>query len=175
MEISNLDPTLGASLVNLAASLTSLVLKGTATAVYSKIESIKNEKNIDKIRNAYDEIVNQLLSEREEALRIAQIYKQELEKVVISDEDIDYLQHTITKILDILKAMQPIDNGKGDITNAYNIAAVEGMKNLISKDVLKTMQLLGFNYKAAIGEPLTELCANKICSWGKCNSKKNVK
>ena len=26
------------------------------------------------------------------------------------------------------------------------------------------MQLLGFNYKAAIGEPLTELCAKKITS-----------
>ena len=24
------------------------------------------------------------------------------------------------------------------------------------------MQLLGFNYKAAIGEPLTEICANAI-------------
>lgn len=29
-------------------------------------------------------------------------------------------------------------------------------------DTLKTMQLLGFNYKAAIGEPLTEICANAI-------------
>lgn len=42
------------------------------------------------------------------------------------------------------------------------IDAINGIKGLISKDVLKTMQLLGFNYKAAIGEPLTELCANKI-------------
>ncbi len=42
------------------------------------------------------------------------------------------------------------------------IDAINGIKELISKDVLKTMQLLGFNYKAAIGEPLTELCANRI-------------
>lgn len=40
--------------------------------------------------------------------------------------------------------------------------SLNGIKELISKDVLKTMQLLGFNYKAAIGEPLTEICANKI-------------
>ncbi|HZJ68735.1 MAG TPA: hypothetical protein VFD28_01845 [Candidatus Eisenbacteria bacterium] len=36
------------------------------------------------------------------------------------------------------------------------------IKELISVDTLKTMQLLGFNYKAAIVEPLTEICANAI-------------
>ncbi|MGZ0923154.1 hypothetical protein ACXOJH_00680 [Streptococcus thermophilus] len=33
---------------------------------------------------------------------------------------------------------------------------------LLNKDTLKTMQLLGFNYKEAIGEPLTEACSNAI-------------
>lgn len=33
-------------------------------------------------------------------------------------------------------------------------------------DTLKTMQLLGFNYKAAIGEPLTQICAKAITSFG---------
>ena len=28
------------------------------------------------------------------------------------------------------------------------------------------MQLLGFNYKAAIGEPLTEICAKAITAFG---------
>ena len=37
----------------------------------------------------------------------------------------------------------------------------------------ETMQLLGFNYKAAIGEPLTHLCANAIAGWGnKSNAQK---
>ena len=31
------------------------------------------------------------------------------------------------------------------------------IEQLISKDTLKTMQLLGFNYKEAIGEPHTEI------------------
>ena len=33
--------------------------------------------NADKLRNTYDEIVNELLSEREQAIRIAQAYKEE--------------------------------------------------------------------------------------------------
>ena len=53
-----------------------------------------------------------------------------------------------------------------------SVGEFEVFKDLISVDTLKTMQLLGFNYKAAIGEPLTEICANAISSLGnKSNSK----
>lgn len=37
-----------------------------------------------------------------------------------------------------------------------------GLVKLLDKDTLKTMQLLGFNYKAAIGAPLTEACSEAI-------------
>ena len=40
----------------------------------------------------------------------------------------------------------------------------EQIKELISVDTLKTMQLLGFNYKSAIGEPLTLMLRNFILS-----------
>jgi hypothetical protein len=37
------------------------------------------------------------------------------------------------------------------------------------------MQLLGFNYRAAIGEPLTQLCANAILSKSKNTQNKASK
>ena len=46
------------------------------------------------------------------------------------------------------------------------VESYEQIKELISVDTLKTMQLLGFNYKAAIGEPLTQICANAISNFG---------
>ena len=166
VDLSGIDPSLGSALIDLGASLSTLVLKGTTTAVQGKIASLKNEKNVDTIRGAYNEMVNQLLAEREEALMIAQSYKNELERVVISDEDIEYLQQTVSKVLDLLVGMQVFDvNNENEAVQEKaraQIDALNGIKGLISKDVLKTMQLLGFNYKAAIGEPLTELCANKI-------------
>lgn len=177
MDFSNVDPTVGSAMINLAASLSSLVLKGTATAIHGKIESIKGEKNVDTVRNTYNEIVNQLLEEREDAIRIAQTYKQELEKVVISDEDIEYLQQTIAKALDILNTLQVVSNLSKSPEEKEkaeaSIKAIDSIKTLISKDVLKTMQLLGFNYKAAIGEPLTQLCANAINSLGNKKTSNN--
>lgn len=150
-------------LVEMGVSLTELALKGTASAVTKKIKAVKDLKDTEKLRVTYDELINEVLQEREEAVRIAQAYKSELDRIVISDEDIKHLNTTITQLLEIIKSFSP----------NMDVQSIETLKNLITVDTLKTMQLIGFNYKAAIGEPLTEICANKILSWGNKN-KNNI-
>lgn len=157
----------GAELIGLGSSLTELAVKGTATAIAAKIKAIKNEKDCEKIRNVYDGIINELLSEREEAVRIAQAYKSELEKVSISDEDIEHLNHTVERLLELFGEYQ-VSTAQGDGKEQVaeevenRIKSFEQIKELISVDTLKTMQLIGFNYKAAIGEPLTLMLRNFI-------------
>ena len=151
-----MDQTYVAAIAELGVALTKMAVNGTVTAVNTKIRAIKAEKDAEKIRNAYDEIVNELISEREEAIRIAQVYKAELDRIVISDDDIEHLHATATRVLDLLKAYSP----------GMDVSAFETLKDLISVDTLKTMQLLGFNFKAAIGEPLTKICADAISSLG---------
>lgn len=48
-----------------------------------------------------------------------------------------------------------------------NKGQVEILKSLLSKETLRILQLVGFNYRAAIGEPLTELVRNKISGTSK--------
>lgn len=122
------------------------------------------------MRAAYDELVDELLEERSEALRIAQAYKAELERVQISDDDIQSLDATIARVLEIFVSMQS-DGEEPSSANATAMAFGQ-FRQLISADTLRTMQLLGFNYKAAIGEPLTELCANKIKQFGSVSKAK---
>ena len=131
-----------------------LTFKGTTTLVSSKIQSLKEERNADKLRNTYDEIVNELLSEREQAIRIAQTYKEEYEKVHIDDKDIEYLHNTLERVISLLSSFISVEDGKED--------SMKQLVALLNKDTLKTMQLLGFNYKEAIEEPLTEVCLNAI-------------
>lgn len=165
-----MDTIYTSELVALGTSLAELAVKGTATAVSTKIKTIKEEKNADKIRNAYDEIISELLLERDEAIRIAQSYKSELEKVVISDDDIQHLHNTTSHMIELIKAAQLANaslHGEDAIAKVKHQAeGLEQIKELISVDTLKTMQLLGFNYKAAIGEPLTQICANAITNFG---------
>ena len=155
-------------LVEMGVSLTELAVKGTASAVTKKIRAVKDIKDAEKLRTTYDALINEVLQEREEAVRIAQAYKSELERIVISDEDIEHLHNTVSNILEIFKNIQlagvdPQDT-LGVMRVQTQIETMEQVKNLISVDTLKTMQLLGFNYKAAIGEPLTQICSRAILS-----------
>ena len=162
-----MDEMYATELLGLGTSLTELAVKGTVTTVSNKIKAIKEEKNVEKIRNTYDAIINELLNEREEAVRIAQAYKSELEKVVISDEDIQHLHNTVSRILEIIKGIQiaSAEQQGGDVNAVRTqVESYEQIKELISVDTLKTMQLIGFNYKSAIGEPLTLMLKNFILS-----------
>ena len=93
-----MDQTYTTAIAELGVSLATMAVSGTATAINTKIKAIKTEKDAEKIRNAYDEIVNELISEREEAIRIAQVYKAELERIVISDDDIEHLHATASRL-----------------------------------------------------------------------------
>lgn len=148
-------------LETLAKNLTLLATNGTVTATEAKIKSMQVEKDIKVIKNQYDDIINDLIAERAEAIRIAQVYKTEVERYVISDSDI---HKTVELVLDIIKEMSP----------DTDIEMYQQLKNLISVDVLKAIQLLGFNYKEAIGEPLTQLCADAILGKSK-NIKQRTK
>lgn len=147
-----MTPEVATVIATLGTELTAYAVKGTVSAVNTKVKSIKNEKNIEKLKNNYDEIITELLEERENIIRIAQNYRAELEKVEISDDDIEHLHNTIENVIGVLSVYITEDQA----------TAIDSLKDLINVDTLKTMQLLGFNYKEAIGIPLTKICAKAI-------------
>lgn len=151
-----MEPYISETIANAGVELGILAVKGTTAKINSKIQSMKTEREADKLRNSYDDIVNELLSERADALRIAQIYKEQYEQVTIKDEDIEYLHNTLIRIISLFSSF-------GNVTEEQS-ASFRQIAGLLNKDTLKTMQLLGFNYREAIGEPLTEICANAIKS-----------
>ena len=161
-----MDPIIAEGVASLGVSLATLSANGTASAVTAKVKALKAEKNADIIRTAYDELISELLEERANAIMIAQGYKAELDRVQISDDDIASLDATIGRVLDLIAP----DPGQGDSNEVAAARArresLQQLRQLVSADTLRTMQLLGFNYKAAIGEPLTNLCAQKIASFG---------
>lgn len=93
MDMTEMQP-----LIEAGTALAELAVKGTATKISNKIRISKNEKDIEKIRTMYDEIINEILQEREDAVRIAQTYKSELDRIVISDDDITHLQNTVSRV-----------------------------------------------------------------------------
>lgn len=142
------------ALTRAGVDLATLAVKGTATMVTSKIQSIKDVKDAATLRATYDDLINELLAEREQAIRIAQSYKEEYEKINIDDEDIEYLSNTLEQGISLLYNFYGL--------NEEQERTMKQLVTLLNKDTLKTMQLIGFNYKQAIGGPLTEACATAI-------------
>ena len=89
------------------------------------------------------------MSDKAEIQRIAQSYEQELVSQRITEKDIKYITDNLLPILNKF-----IPNDKKD--------DFEQIKSLLSVETLTIMQLLGFNYKKAIGEPLTNLLKRVI-------------
>lgn len=165
-----------------AATITNLLAKSAGDGIAQKMQSIRNKKDIKEMSNSYDALINELVQDRIDAIAAAQAYKNEVDRLEISDEDIEQLQNTIGRVLDVFgeidrqqkeqfsamaALLQSTNEQKTEDTEQPNqvnefAEIAKQIKGLFNADTLKAIQLLGFNYKEAIGEPLTRVCAHAI-------------
>lgn len=138
----------------LSVSLTEVISRNTVSFIGNKMQLAKEKRDLESQSLAYTEIINNLLQDKEDLAMIARQYKQAYEQITISDEDIEYLHNTLRSAIDVLNAFSPQKEETQETMNT--------LVELLNKDTLKTMQLLGFNYKEAIGQPLTEVCSHAI-------------
>ncbi len=140
------------ALVDASVQLAVFAGKNIVSSVSNRFQAIRAKKNLEEVCNSYEEIINELVAERSQVLAIAQAYEAELKRYTLGDKDIEYLQNTASAALDVMSTFAP----------GTDLQGFESLKALISVDTLKAMQLLGFDYKKAIGDPLTAVCAQAI-------------
>ena len=136
-------------IVKLASNLIEISARNTATYIADKIKTSKAKKNDKETINELEEIIQNLLNDKIEIQRIAQAYEQELISQKITEKDIEYITNNL---LPVFSKFIPQDK----------VNDLEQIKSLLSVETLTIMQLLGFNYKRAIGEPLTLLLQKTI-------------
>lgn len=136
-------------LIKTGADLASVAIKNTASLINEKIKTIKTNKNLKAQNSELQDIIAELLNDKAELLRIAQIYENELASQKITDEEIEFITKNIFPILlNFIPKGQIEDLGK--------------IERLFSKETITILQLVGFSYKKAIGEPLTRLVRSLI-------------
>ena len=79
------------SVIELTAKLAEVGIKNTAQIVYDKIRAIKHKQNDKETINALEEIINDLISDKNELVQIAKCYEQEFVAQKISEDDIEYM------------------------------------------------------------------------------------
>ena len=145
-----LDP----QVTELGVQLADLGVRNTVAAVSGRIKTAKAKKQDAETINVLTEIVNDLLADRNDLVRIARGYEQVLDAQRISEEEITYIAESIVPIIHKLA-----EAGGNDVDQVIDL-----VKPILSVETVTVLQLLGFNFKKAIGEPLTALVAQLIGS-----------
>lgn len=145
-----LDP----QVTELGVQLADLGVRNTVAAVSGRIKTAKAKKQDAETINVLTEIVNDLLADRNDLVRIARGYEQVLDAQRISEEEITYITESIVPIIHKLA-----EAGGNDVDQVIDL-----VKPILSVETVTVLQLLGFNFKKAIGEPLTALVAQLIGS-----------
>lgn len=152
-----MDDTNTKLLAELGARLSESAVRNTAGAISDKISSIKTKRDDKQAIRELENIVNSLLDDKNELVRIAQAYEQELVSQKISDEDITYITNTLVPLIERL-----INSIEDEDERTKNQVYIDTIKSIVSKEMITVLQLVGFNFKQAIGEPLTTLIRSMI-------------
>lgn len=145
-------------LVALGTKFTSLIAKNSVPIVMDKIRLAKESKEDNTTINSLEEIISELISEKNELIQIVQVYEERIIMEKISDEDIDYITKSLIPLIEVL--IQESDEESSEKA----ASALALFKPLLSKETFSILQMLGFNFKQAIGEPLTNLLRELIHS-----------
>ncbi len=149
---------MAADLMSLSLALADFVAKNRIPAIFDKMKVTKESGDKDKIISNLETIINDLIQEKNQVIQIAQAYDEQLITQKISEDDITYITTTIIPLLEGLIKKNNKENTK-DISETLDM-----IKPLLSKEMFNILQLLGFNFKQAIGEPLTTLIRGMISS-----------
>lgn len=142
------------------ADLAVIAARNTVGAVADKIKVAKNKRDQAKTISELEELINDLVNDKIELERLSKTLENELVSQQISDEDISFIVNTVVPLVEKFAENDPKRQEYIDIA-----------KQLLSRETLKVMQLIGFNYREAIGAPLTRLCANAINNLGNSDNK----
>lgn len=105
---------------------------------------------------ALEQIVSDLVADKNELTRIAQSYQQELVAQRLTPGDVAYIADTVVPLLEGLA--DGMDEGGGEKFKSQ----IQTIKPLLSVETVTVLQLVGFNFRQGIGAPLTKRVKDAI-------------
>jgi hypothetical protein len=144
-------------LIELGLQLAASAARNTASSVTDKIAAMRASKSADEQVAALEQIVSDLIADKNELTRIAQSYQQELVAQQLTPGDVLYIADTVVPLLEKF-ADGMDDQVSGEKFNGQ----IQAMKPLLSVETVNVLQLVGFNFRQGIGVPLTRRAKNAI-------------
>jgi hypothetical protein len=144
----------------LTVQLADVAIRNTAGSIADRVRAVKARKREAETVAELEEIINDLVADKSELVRIARAYDEEFVAQRISFGDIQYISNNIVPLLQQFIESAAASNGQGAVTQEV----IDLIKPILSVETVMVLQLLGFNFRKAIGEPLTEVISKLILS-----------
>jgi DNA polymerase I-like protein with 3'-5' exonuclease and polymerase domains len=155
------------SVMMLSSQLAEVTVRNTASIVYSRITAARARKADKETIAELEQVIQDLISDKNDLVQIAQALQDEVTGQRIAKSDVEYMTGNLIPILRDLAAA----GNEGDASEIDSM--LEALKSLLSVETINILQLVGFNFKRAIGEPLTQLVARLISSQAPPDSAQN--
>jgi hypothetical protein len=147
----------------LTDQLGAIVARNTATAVADRIRLRRAGKQDAQTIAELEEIVNDLIDDKNEVIRIAHAFEENLVAQQLTESDLKYLtDHFLPSLRSFVEQIPESALSAGSSDQV--LAGLEAIKPLVSPEALTILQMIGFNFKRAIGEPLTGVVESLITS-----------
>ena len=142
-------------LQSMATSLASSLARNSAHLVWDRVTALRATNRDQETIDGLQQIITELIGEKNDLTRIAQAYQGELVAQRLSSGDVQYITQNVVPLIE--KLAQRSGDGTERIEQMMAL-----IKPLLSIEMVNVLQLLGFNFRTAIGEPLTDLVARLI-------------
>ncbi|MBD8728260.1 hypothetical protein [Frigoribacterium sp. CFBP 13707] len=152
-------------LIGVGVRLTETAARNGASFIQDRITQLRASGEQSKVIAGLEEIIQSLMSDKNDLTRIAQTYQAELVSQQLNAGDVQYIASTIIPILESFAGPATSDGEGGEpvVENSMR-KNIETLRPLLSAETVNILQLLGFNFRRAIGEPLTKLSESAILS-----------
>ena len=158
-----MDPSIDPNVVELGVRLTEVAARNTANAVGSRIKAAKQGRDDKRTITEMNDLIYELLEEKQELELIAKSYQEEFVSQRLSEDDLSFISETVVPILkEFMTNIAETQEGEEKAGTLQTIDFVDALEPLLSINTLNVLQLIGFNFKRGLGEPLTELLKSLI-------------
>lgn len=161
-------------LIDLSTRLAEVAVRSTATSIGAKIRAVKSSRDDKKIIAEMNDLIYELLEDKQELESIAKAYQEEFVAQKLSDKDLEFISNTVLPMLkQFLKEIARTQSDENEKQKTIKlIESLDAFKSLLSIQTLNVLQLIGFNFKQGIGEPLTDLLKATITGKNKTSQNK---
>jgi hypothetical protein len=146
-------------LQQLVDQVAAIVARNTATEVFDRMRSRKAAHKTEETIAELEGLVNDLIADKSELIGVAHAYEEQLAAQRLSEADVKYLTENLFPIVTKL-AEESAASNQSDPTQVR--AMIDVIRPLVSTEALTILQVIGFNFMRAIGEPLTDLVRSLI-------------